>query len=100
MDICSKGFLDVGCVTSQWCPKSKKGHVYYRYKRHDCETKTVREELLDGAIREELAALEINAKAQAQANNEGPETDLVAVDQQRSALQLQIKDDVRRLDRL
>ncbi len=95
-----QGIFRCGLCDKPMVPEEQKGHVYYRCKRKDCDTKTVREEMLDGAIREELATLELNAKAEVQANNEGVQTDLVAVDQQRAALQLQIKDEVRRLDRL
>ncbi|MEM9359947.1 MAG: recombinase zinc beta ribbon domain-containing protein, partial [Pseudomonadota bacterium] len=82
-------------------PEKQKGWVYYRCTRTSCPTKTIREDTLEYAIREALRQLELSAKASAAASNRNqdpkPTVDLA---DERSGLELQIKDDERRLDRL
>ena len=80
-------------------PERQKGHVYYRCKPRSCPTTTVREEVLEAAILAELSQLELGAKAvEQEADGELPM--LTSLEKQRSALELQIKDEERRLDRL
>ena len=95
-----QGIFRCGLCDKPMVPERQKGHVYYRCKRRECRTKTIREELLDAAIRQELGKLELSAKATVQAQNaEKPET-ILDLEDQRSALELQVKDEERRLDRL
>jgi site-specific DNA recombinase len=95
-----QGLFRCGFCDKPMVPEKQKGHVYYRCKRRDCDTKTVREELLDNAIRVELTELELAAKAQVQVRNAEPPSDIATLDEQRAALELHIKDEARRLDRL
>ena len=94
------GLFRCGLCDKPMVPERQKGHVYYRCKRSGCATKTIREELLDDAIRQELCKLELNAKAQVRAQNTDQPEALIDLEEQRSALELQIKDEERRLDRL
>ncbi|MEM6416062.1 MAG: recombinase family protein [Pseudomonadota bacterium] len=94
------GLFRCGHCDKPMVPELQKGHVYYRCKRRGCATKTIREEVLDDAIRQELGKLELSAKAAVRAENtEKPEA-LIDLEEQRSALALQIKDEERRLERL
>lgn len=95
-----QGIFRCGLCEKPMVPERQKGHVYYRCKQRDCDTKTVREELLDNAIRVELAELELAANALVQVANAEPPSDIATLDEQRAALELQIKDEKRRLDRL
>ncbi|WP_371226354.1 recombinase family protein [Roseovarius sp. 2305UL8-3] len=95
-----QGIFRCGLCDKPMVPEKQKGHVYYRCKQRDCATKTIREELLDHAIRQELKRLELSAKAAAQAENAGMPETILRLEEQRVALDLQIKDDQRRLDRL
>jgi DNA invertase Pin-like site-specific DNA recombinase len=52
-------------IRCQYCdhslsPERQKGHVYYRCHTNLCPTTTVREEIIDAAIREKLHALELH----------------------------------------
>ncbi|MEO9875144.1 MAG: recombinase family protein [Anderseniella sp.] len=95
-----QGIFRCGLCDKPMVPEKQKGHVYYRCKCRNCATKTVREEMLDLAIRQELGHLELSAKATVQANNANTPAAVVDLEEQRSALELQIKDEERRLDRL
>lgn len=95
-----QGLFRCGLCAKPMVPEQQKGHVYYRCKQRECATKTVREELLDDAIRAELAALELNAKALKQSNQADMPTTLVSLKEQRTALELQARDQEQRLDRL
>ena len=95
-----QGMFRCGLCEKPMVPELQKGHVYYRCKRTSCPTKTIREEALDGAIRSELAMLQLSARASVQAEAaDQPET-LTSVADQRNALELQVKDEERRLSRL
>ncbi len=95
-----QGIFRCGQCDKPMVPERQKGHVYYRCKRQACPTKTIREELLEQAIREELGGLELNAKAAVQANNADTPQAIKGLEAQRIALELQIKDEECRLDRL
>ncbi|PWE34088.1 recombinase family protein [Maritimibacter sp. 55A14] len=95
-----QGIFRCGLCDNPMVPERQKDHVYYRCKRQNCPTKTIREEVLDEAIRTELRQLELSSQASVQVSNaEGPAT-LVSLEDQRSAIALQIKDEERRLERL
>lgn len=95
-----QGIFRCGLCDKPMVPEKQKGHVYYRCKRRDCATKTVREKVLDIAIRRELEQLELNANATEQAQLvQSPKT-IVDLEDQRAALILRIKDEERRMDRL
>lgn len=95
-----QGIFRCGLCDKPMVPERQKGHVYYRCKRRGCDTKTVREELLDDAVRKELAKLELNAKAEIQADKSEQPPDITTLDDQRAVLELHVKDETRRLDRL
>ena len=82
-------------------PEKQKGRVYYRCTRTTCPTKTIREDALEIAIKNELRQLELSAKAVDRASNRNedspPNCDLA---NERAGIELQINDDERRLDRL
>ena len=94
------GLFRCGLCDNPMVPERQKGHVYYRCKGRGCATKTIREELLDDAIRKELSAMELNAKAAVQAKSTDKPEALIDLEEQRSAFKLQIKDEEHRLDRL
>ncbi|WP_298296696.1 recombinase family protein [uncultured Litoreibacter sp.] len=94
------GLFRCGLCDKPMVPERQKGHVYYRCKRRGCATKTIREELLHDAIRRELGTLELNAQAQVRAQNTDKPEALCDLEEQRSALELQIKDEKSRLGRI
>ncbi|MCE8005967.1 recombinase family protein [Aestuariivita sp.] len=94
------GLFRCGLCDKPMVPERQKGHVYYRCNRSGCATKTLREELLDDAIRQELCTLELSATAAARAQNTDKPDALIDLEEQRSALDLQIKDQECRLERL
>lgn len=94
------GLFRCGLCDKPMVPEKQKGHVYYRCKRRSCATKTIREERLDDAIRQDLSRLELNAKSLERVQNKKKPKALVDIKEQRSALELQIKDEERRLVRL
>jgi len=86
-----------GCMI----PELQKGRVYYRCKRKSCPTKTIREDVIQAALRKELQRLELTAKSNARvqtdcetASNEG------TLSRARSAIELQISDEEARQERL
>jgi hypothetical protein len=82
-------------------PEKQKGRVYYRCTRATCPTKTIREDALECAIKDELRQLELSAKAGARASSRnGDRTPHNELANERVGIELQIKDDERRLDRL
>ena len=95
-----QGLFRCGLCDKPMVPERQKGHVYYRCKRHGCPTKTIREEVLDKKIREKLSKLVLSAKAVEQAEQIDGAEATVDLAEQRKALDLQIKGDVQRLDRL
>jgi len=95
-----QGIFRCGLCNKPMVPEKQKGHVYYRCKRKTCVTKTVREEILDGAVRDELSRLELSAKAVVRTQNVDLPEAMQNLDKQRAALGLQIKDEERRMDRL
>ncbi len=94
-----QGLFRCGDCGNPMVPELQKGRVYYRCKRSSCPTKTIREDVLDRAIRYELSHLTLCAQA-CDAADEDLETGTKAVAEQRAGLSLQIKDEERRLDRL
>jgi len=96
-----QGLFRCGHCNNPMVPEKQKGRVYYRCTRTTCPTKTIREDALEHAIKEELKVLELSAKAAARASNRKGETvPNVDLANERSGIELQIKDDERRLDRL
>ena len=95
-----QGLFRCGLCAKPMVPERQKRHVYYRCKQRECATKTVREDVLDDAIRAELAVLELSAKALKRSEETEMPTTLASVTEQRTALDLQIKDQEHRLDRL
>ena len=95
-----QGIFRCGLCEKPMVPEKQKGHIYYRCKQRGCDTKTVREELLDAAVRDELRRLELGENAAKRASDIQPIESIVDLEQQRSALELQLKDEERRLDRL
>lgn len=95
-----QGLFRCGLCESPMVPEKQKGHVYYRCKRRDCATKTIREEQLDREVRQELAELVLSSKAaMVAAETKTPEA-ITHLEIRRNALNLQIRDDESRLDRL
>lgn len=95
-----QGIFRCGHCNNPMVPEKQKGHVYYRCKRRECPTKTIREEVLNNAIVTELTMLRLGGEAADAAENAATPDTLVGLEEQRSALQLQIKDEQRRIDRL
>ncbi|MGX9355022.1 recombinase family protein [Roseobacteraceae bacterium S113] len=82
-------------------PEKQKGRVYYRCTRTTCPTKTIREDALECAIKNELRQLELSTNASARASNWSVDhTFSNDLSSERTGIELQIKDDERRLDRL
>ncbi|MEM9761631.1 MAG: recombinase family protein [Pseudomonadota bacterium] len=82
-------------------PERQKGHVYYRCKGKDCAVKTIREDVLDRAIMDELKQLELGTKASAAATEDASQPDtIVTIAQQRAGLELQLSDLQARLERV
>lgn len=80
-------------------PELQKGRVYYRCKLVSCPTKTIRQDVLEHTVRSELATLQLNARAGAAADKEA-NTNTKELAAERTGLELQIRDEERRLDRL
>ena len=80
-------------------PELQKQRVYYRCKRKGCPTKTIREDTLEAAISRELKQLQLSpaAKAKSEAT---PSDFYSSLEEQRTALMLQLADEERRLERL
>jgi DNA invertase Pin-like site-specific DNA recombinase len=95
-----QGIFRCGLCGNPMVPEKQKGHVYYRCKRTSCLTKTIREDVLDVAIRTELQHLVLNARAYAKAETEKMPDTIVTLEEQRSALKLTIAGEERRLERL
>lgn len=95
-----QGVFRCGLCGKPMVPERQKGHVYYRCNRKGCPTKTIREEVLDQAIRKELAHLVLGANATAAAESATKPETIVGLEEQRAALNLQVADEERRLDRL
>lgn len=95
-----QGLFRCGPCGRPMVPERQKGHVYYRCKGQDCATKTVREEVLDDAIRSELSKLSLAARAKQVAEELDSKVDTYAADQQRKAASLRISETRRRLARL
>ncbi|MEM9358971.1 MAG: recombinase family protein, partial [Pseudomonadota bacterium] len=82
-------------------PEKQKGRVYYRCTRTTCPTKTIREDALEFAILNELRQLELSAKAVDRASRRNDDSNLKnKMADERAGIELQIKDDEQRLDRL
>lgn len=94
-----RGVFSCAQCTGPMVPELQKGHVYYRCKLKTCPTKTVREDFLEGAVRTELALLELSPEA-SEAAEQAAEGATADIEEQRTSLTLQIKDEERRLDRL
>jgi hypothetical protein len=52
-----RGLFRCALCNRPMTPERQKGHVYYRCQEPDCATKTIRQEVLDQAIRSKLVAL-------------------------------------------
>lgn len=94
-----QGLFRCGLCNKPMVPEKQKGNVYYRCKTRCCLTKTIREEVLDQAVRQELQQLELSVYAADRTPDNASEL-LAPVEKQREALELQIRDNERRLDRL
>lgn len=94
-----QGLFHCADCANPMVPELQKGRVYYRCKRVQCPTKTIREDILEYVIRRELAGLELSARATAAADDDVKESTAKIVEQ-RNAISLQINDQERRLDRL
>jgi site-specific DNA recombinase len=74
-------------------PELQKGHCYYRCKRRDCATKTVREDMIEASIRRSLKQLELTTAAeravQEQQNIPTSENELAVT---RKSVELQFSD--------
>lgn len=95
-----QGIFRCGLCNRPMVPEKQKGHVYYRCKATHCATKTIREELLDVAIRRELKELELNARAIKKVREVDDQKLLRYTQEQRQALELQLADEEHRLNRL
>ncbi|MEW9921140.1 recombinase family protein [Marimonas sp. MJW-29] len=86
-----------GCMI----PELQKGRVYYRCKSKACPTKTIREDAINAALRAELERLELTARSSAtvQAASDTEASDL-QLQEARTAIELQIEDEVARQERL
>lgn len=58
-----QGLFRCGLCEGPMVPELQKGHVYYRCKRRDCPTKTVREEIVDQSIRKLFSQVRLGEKA-------------------------------------
>lgn len=95
-----QGIFRCGLCGRPMVPEMQKGHVYYRCKGKTCPTKTIREEVLDDAVVSELQTLQLSAQAARKVENTAPPDTIVKLDEQKAAIELQIADQERRLDRL
>jgi DNA invertase Pin-like site-specific DNA recombinase len=95
-----QGLFRCGLCGKPMVPEMQKGHVYYRCKRRSCPTKTVREEVLDSAVRAELAQLELAAQAAVKVEHAEMPQSLASLEEQSAAIELQIQGEEKRLDRL
>ena len=80
-------------------PELQKQRVYYRCKRKKCPTKTIREDVLEAAISRELQQLQLSPAAKAKSEATSPDF-YSSLEEQRTALTLQLADEERRLERL
>lgn len=95
-----QGIFRCGLCDKPMVPELQKGHVYYRCKRRTCPTKTVREEVLEVAIVRELSSLQLSARAKEKAEDAATPDTIAQLAEQRTAIELQIADEERRLVRL
>ncbi len=95
-----QGLFRCGHCQSPMVPEKQKGHVYYRCKLKQCATKTVREEILEFAVVDGLKQLKLNADAKRKIDQAETPKSLVSLEDQRRALELQIADEERRLERV
>ncbi|WP_457936065.1 recombinase family protein [Mesorhizobium sp. 10J20-29] len=61
-----QGLFRCGLCDRPMTPERQKGHIYYRCHARQCDTKTVRQELLDHAVRYRLEALRFLPEAEQQ----------------------------------
>lgn len=54
-----QGLFRCGLCCGPMVPEKQKGHVYYRCKTTTCQTKTIRQECLDGAVIAQLSDLQL-----------------------------------------
>jgi site-specific DNA recombinase len=82
-------------------PELQKGRVYYRCKSRSCPTKTLREDVIDAAVRTSLHQLEMSADAAATVDREKDmDTADRAIIDARRHLELRIADETSKLERL
>lgn len=86
-----RGLFRCGLCDRPMTPELQKGSVYYRCQEKDCQTKTVREDVLDLCIRTALKKCEITKdKAELLAKKWEDGLDGLACDNTRISLQLRI----------
>jgi len=96
-----QGIFRCGLCDKPMVPEKQKGHVYYRCKRLGCDTKTIREELLDDAVKAELATLKPSPKTEGRAKTAKADQKAAAeFEARQQSLQLRINDEEARLERL
>lgn len=96
-----RGVFRCGLCNAPMVPERQKGRVYYRCKIRQCPTKTVREDFLDGQLRQVLDSLQlsddqvnvINAKWMARLEDESAE-------QAKKGIELRISENLARTNRL
>ncbi|QXT41028.1 recombinase family protein [Gymnodinialimonas ceratoperidinii] len=95
-----QGLFRCGECGKPMVPEIQKGQTYYRCHRRGCTTTSVREDVISQQIRRGLTRLQLNAKAQTRAEREDDQVTIVSLQEQRTALDLQIGDTEQRLSRL
>ena len=95
-----QGLFRCGLCGGPMVPEVQKTKVYYRCKLRKCETKTIREEVLDAEIVNQLARLKPNNTSYAKIKQSNVPRAIASIEEQRQALKLQVVDEERRLDRV
>ncbi len=95
-----QGLFRCGLCGRPMVPEHQKGHTYYRCKRQGCRTKTIREDTLEQAVTSELETLTLAARAKQAIVAADGDAELEQLAQQRRAINLQMNDTNRRLERL
>lgn len=96
-----QGLFRCGLCDGPMSPELQKGRVYYRCQTRDCDTKTLREDVIDACVTKSLTKLEITpgvaVRLEKEWASDPAELELTA---RKSSLELQMADERKRLERL